>query len=65
VLRTGVLPRWSGVLALVTAAALAVNGGFIYAGFVPGLLVFLVWSLATGVVLLRRPAQRRELAYAT
>lgn len=65
VLRTGVLPRWSGVLALVTAAALAVNGGFIYAGFVPGLLVFLVWSLATGVVLLRRPAQRTELAYAT
>jgi len=65
VVHTGVLPRWTGVLALLTAAALAVNGAFVYAAFVPGLLVFLLWSLATGVVLLRRGAQPRQVAYAT
>jgi hypothetical protein len=65
VLRTGALPRWTGVFGLVAAAALAVNAGFIYAGFVPGLLVFMAWTLATAVVLLRRLVVVRQVAYAT
>jgi hypothetical protein len=65
VLHTGVLPRWTGVFALLTAATLAVNAGFIYAGFVPGLLVFLLWTIATSLVLLRRGAELRQVAYAT
>jgi hypothetical protein len=54
VVRTGVLPRWLGAFALVTAAALAVNGAFLFAGFVPALLLFLLWTLVTGAILLRR-----------
>ena len=53
-LREHLLPRWLGVLAAATAVALAVNGGFLYAGFVPALLLFLLWTLLAGVVLLRR-----------
>src|SRR5438067_7128968 len=52
-LRRHVLPRWLGVFAGVTAAALAVNAGFVFAGFVPGFLLFLLWTLVTGSVLLR------------
>jgi hypothetical protein len=54
VLREGVLPRWLGFLSAATAAALAVNAGFLFSGFVPALLLFLLWTLLTGVVLLRR-----------
>lgn len=65
-LRERALPRWLGVFALVTAAALAVNGGFVFAGFVPALLLFLLWTLVTGVVLLRRTwAAPAQVAYAT
>jgi hypothetical protein len=53
-LREGVLPRWLGMFAAVTAAALAVNAGFVYASFVPALLLFLLWTLLTGIMLLRR-----------
>jgi hypothetical protein len=52
-LRTGALPRWLGVGAAVTAAALAVNAGFLGADFVPGLLVFILWSLLASVDLFR------------
>lgn len=66
VLRTRVLPRWLGIFAALTAAALAINGGFVFANFVPGLLVFLLWTLVTGVVLLRQNrAGSTEVAYAT
>src|SRR3954451_17568670 len=53
-LRRHVLPRWLGMFTAVTAAALAVNAGFLYASFVPALLLFLLWTLVTSVVLLRR-----------
>lgn len=53
-LRDQVLPRWLGVFAAVTAAALAVNAGFLFASFVPAFLLFLLWTLVTGVVLFRR-----------
>jgi hypothetical protein len=65
-LRTHALPRWLGALAAVTAAALAVNAGFLYAGFVPALLLFLLWTLLTGIVLLRRSLNTTpQLAYST
>jgi hypothetical protein len=65
-LRERVLPRWLAIFAAGTALALVVNGGFLFAGFVPAFLLFLLWTLTTGVVLLRRswrPAPR--VAYST
>jgi hypothetical protein len=65
-LRERVLPRWVSILAVVTAAALAVNGGFLFAGSIPAFLLFLLWTLLTGVVLLRRTwAASTAVAYAT
>jgi type II secretory pathway component PulF len=65
-LRDRVLPRWAGILAAITALALAINAGFIYASFVPAFLLFLLWTLVTGVVLLRRTWSRStQVAYAT
>lgn len=55
-LRTGALPRWLGAGAGLTAAALAVNGVFLRADFVPALLLFIVWTLLASIHLLRRPA---------
>ncbi len=52
-LREHVLPRWLGIFAAITAVALAVNAGFVFASFVPGFLLFLLWTLVTGLVLLR------------
>jgi hypothetical protein len=66
VLRERVLPRWIGVFAALTAAALVLNGGFVFASFVPALLLFLLWTLLTGAVLLRRTwAASTNVAYAT
>src|SRR2546430_11565011 len=59
--RRHVLPRWLGVFAAVTAAALAVNAGFLYASFVPALLLFLLWTLVTSIVLLRRSPSTQPL----
>ena len=65
-LRERVLPRWLGIFAAATAVALAVNAGFVFAGFVPALLLFLLWTLVTSIVLLRRsPSTQPELAYST
>src|SRR5437879_3572665 len=65
-LRERVLPRWLGIFAAVTAVALAVNAGFVYASFVPGLLLFLLWTLVTSIVLLRRsPSTQPRIAYST
>lgn len=61
-LRTHVLPRWLGAGAAVTAAALVVNGAFLESSFVPALLLFLVWTLAASLYLVRRSF--RELARA-
>ena len=65
-LRRHVLPRWVGMFAAVTAAALAVNAGFLYASFVPALLLFLLWTFVTSIVLLRRsPSIQPVVAYST
>ena len=52
--RTRVLPRWLSAGAAITAAALAINGGFLSSDFVPAMLLFVLWTLLTSVVLLRR-----------
>jgi hypothetical protein len=57
-LRTGVLPRWLGLFAGLTAVALAINGSFVHAATVPGLLLFVVWTFAAGVTLLTRETWR-------
>ena len=65
-LRERVLPRWVGIFAAVTAVALAVNAGFVYASFVPALLLFLLWTLVTSIVLLRRSVSMQpSVAYST
>ena len=51
--RTGALPRLVGIGAAVTAAALAVNGAIVTTDFVPALLLFVLWTLATSVALFR------------
>ena len=53
-LRTGVLPRWLASGAAITAVALAVNGAFLEASFVPALLLFVAWNLAASIVLMNR-----------
>ena len=50
-LRTRVLSRWLGYGAAVTAAALAVNAGFINATTVPAFLLFAIWTLSASAVL--------------
>ena len=65
-LRERVLPRWLGIFTAVTAVALVVNAGFVYASFVPAFLLFLLWTLLTSIVLLRRnPSTQPRVAYST
>lgn len=52
--RTTVLPRPLAGFAAVTAVALAVNGAFLEASFLPALLVFMAWTLVAGLYLVRR-----------
>jgi hypothetical protein len=67
-LRTGALPRWLGVGAALTAAALAANGCFVETDVVPALLLFLIWTLLASIALVRdarrapRPAPRTDAA---
>jgi hypothetical protein len=63
--RTRALPRWLAAGAAVTAAALAVNGGFLGADFVPALLLFALWTLLASVHLLRRTWRQPAPAAAT
>lgn len=60
-LKTGVLPQWLGWMAAITAGALLVNGVFLEAEFGPAILLFLLWTVATSLVLVRRagPVVRR------
>jgi len=53
ILASGLLPRWLGIGAVVTAAALAVNACFIDASFGPAFLLYLAWTLAASIVLVR------------
>jgi len=63
ILATRVLPRWLGWGGAVTAAALAANGWFLEAEFAPAFLLFLLWTVTTSFVLVRRAgAARREPA---
>jgi hypothetical protein len=66
--RTSVLPTWLAASAAVTAAALAINGAFLEATFVPALLLFIAWTLAASVHLLvrawRLPATTRRMVEA-
>jgi hypothetical protein len=55
-LRADALPRWLGIGAAVTAVALAINGAVPTTDSVPALLLFVLWTLVTGVVLYRRAA---------
>ena len=57
-LRTGALPRWLGIGALVTGVSLTVNGCFLHTENVPAFLVLALWCLLTSVHLVR--ASRRE-----
>lgn len=57
-LRTKALPRWLGYGAAVTAAALAINAGFLYATIVPAFLLFAVWTLSTSVALFVKAGSR-------
>jgi hypothetical protein len=63
-LRERILPRWLGIFTAVTAVALAVNAGFVFASFVPALLLFLLWTLVTSIALLRRsPSTQPRIAF--
>jgi hypothetical protein len=53
-LRTRVLPRWLGWMGAITSGALLVNGMALEAEFGPAFLLFLLWTTATSVVLIRR-----------
>jgi len=53
-LRTAALPRWLAVGAALTALALAVNGAFLEASFVPALLLFIAWTFAASIHLSRK-----------
>lgn len=52
-LRTRALPRWLAAGAAFTALALAVNGAFLEASFVPALLLFILWTFLASIHLLR------------
>jgi len=58
--RTGVLPRWLAGAAALTAVALTVNGGFLNASFLPALLLFIAWTLAASLYLVRRAWRQTE-----
>jgi steroid 5-alpha reductase family enzyme len=63
-LRSAVLPRWLGVGAAVTAAALVINGSVPTTDNVPALILFVLWTLAASITLYRKAgAQRPELAH--
>lgn len=56
--RSAVLPRWLATFAAVTAAALAVNGAFLNASFVPALVLFILWTLVASVYLVKQTIVR-------
>jgi hypothetical protein len=58
-LRTHALPRWLGVGAAITAAASAVNAGFLGTSSVPAMLLFVLWTLLTSIHLFRITWRRR------
>lgn len=64
-LRTAVLPRWLGIAAAITAAALTINGSATTTDNVPALLLFVLWTLAASITLYRKAsAEPSQLARA-
>jgi hypothetical protein len=64
VLRNGALPAWLGWFAAVTAPLLVANGFAVGGDEGPAFVLFMLWTLVTGIVLLRRAvmASRRSVA---
>ena len=58
-LRTRVLPLWLGVFTAVAGAGLAVNAAFVETDVMPGLLLFIAWSLAASVHLVLASRRRQ------
>lgn len=58
-LRSGALPSWLGIGALVAGLSLLVNGCFLHTENVPALLVMALWCLLTSIHLVRI-SRRRE-----
>ena len=61
-IHTHVLPRWLSYGAGVTAVALVVNGAYnlySHSGSIPAFLLFLLWTLVTGIVLIRKAQPER------
>ena len=54
VLRTSVLPAWLGWFAAVTASLLIANTFAVGGDQGPSFVLFMLWTLITGIVLLRR-----------
>lgn len=57
-LRTGELPTWLGIGALVTGVSLIVNGCFLHTENVPSMLLMALWCLLTSIHLVL--ASRRQ-----
>ena len=60
-IRFGALPRWLGWMSAVVAVALLVDGfaGTLYTrDFGPSILLFMLWTLAASITLVRRAGQR-------
>jgi uncharacterized membrane protein len=65
-LRSGVLPRWTGIVALIGAVAFLVTLLIVIAGtgedsvfgygFLPAILALVIWSIATSIATYRAPA---------
>jgi hypothetical protein len=65
-LRSGVFPRWTGIVALVGAVAFLITFLTVIAGlgedsvfgygFLPGILALVIWSIATSIVSYRAVA---------
>jgi uncharacterized membrane protein len=65
-LRSGVFPRWTGIVALVGAVAFLITFLTVIAGtgedsvfgygFLPGILALVTWSIATSIVSYRAVA---------
>jgi ABC-type multidrug transport system permease subunit len=61
-IHTRVLPRWLSYGAGLTAVALVVNGSYnlyVHSGSIPAFLLFLLWTLVAGIVLIRKAQPER------
>jgi hypothetical protein len=62
-LRSAALPRWLGIAAALTSAALLINSSAPTTDNVPALLLFVLWTLAASITMYRKAsADRRPVA---